>query len=219
MMMSTWNMRLVRLVLAAVLLGGLQACSGFPRLVVLHDPLTPEEHVSLGASYLQQGLNEKAEEEFRAALVRESRNIPALVSLGNLSFERGNLEEAEEFYRRVLDEMPGHPGASNNLAMVYVARGDRLDEAERMALAALQQAGPLRPYCLDTLAHIYLRQKRFQEATAALDEAEALAATAGSQVLLDRLHESRHVLSIAIVHGRQEASVCAFMDDKGRACR
>jgi tetratricopeptide (TPR) repeat protein len=219
MMMSTWNMQLIRLVLAAALLGGLQACSGFPRLVVLHDPLTPEEHVSLGTSYLQQGLTEKAEEEFRTALAREPRNIQALVSLGNLSFERGKLEEAEEFYRRVLDEMPGHPGASNNLAMVYVARGDRLDEAERMALMALQQAGPLRPYCLDTLAHVYLRQKRFQEATAALDEAEALAATAGSQGLLDRLHESRHILSIAIVHGRQEASVCAFMDDKGRTCR
>jgi tetratricopeptide (TPR) repeat protein len=218
-MMSLWHGWVMRLVLAAVLFGGLAACSGFPRLVILHDPLSPEEHVTLGTSYLQQGLTEKAEEEFRTALDQQPGNVQALVSLGNLSFERGNLEEAEQYYRRVLDEVPGHPGASNNLAMVFVARGEQLDEAERMALVALQQAGPLRPYCLDTLAHIYLRQKRYQEATAALDEAEGLAVTAGSKALLDRLHQSREVLSIAIVHGRQEASVCAFMDGKGRECR
>lgn len=203
-MMPMWNGWLIRVVLAALLFGGLQACSSFPRLVIFHDPLSPEEHVTLGTSYLQQGLIEKAEEEFLIALDRQPRNIQALVSLGNLSFERGNLEDAEDYYRRVLDEVPGHPGASNNLAMVYVARGEQLDEAERMALTALERAGPLRPYCLDTLAHIYVRQKRYREATSALDEAEALAATAGSQALLERLHQSREVLSIAIVHGRQD---------------
>lgn len=203
-MMSVWTRWWIRFSLAVVLLGGIQACSSFPRLVILHDPLSPEEHVTLGTSYLQQGLTEKAAEEFRAAIDQQPRNIPALVSLGNLSFERGDLEEAADYYRRVLDEVPGHPGASNNLAMVYVARGEQLDEAERMALTALEQAGPLRPYCLDTLAQIYLRQRRFQEATAALDEADALAATAGSQVLLQRLRESRQALSTAIVRGRQD---------------
>lgn len=196
MRLRSW--RLVWGVLIAVLLGGLQACSGFPRIIILHDPLTPEEHVTLGTSYLQQGLHEQAEQEFHAALEQQPRNIPALMALGNLSFEREDFREAESYYRKALDEVPGHPGASNNLAMVYLARGERLDEAERMTLAALPQAGPLRPYCLDTLVHIYLKQGRYGEATAALDEAEALAAASGSKALQERLRQSRQALSTAM---------------------
>ena len=196
--------RVIRGVLAALLMCGLQACSNLPRLVVLNDPLTPEEHVTLGMSYMQEGLTEKAVEEFRAALKRQPGNVPALVALGNVSFEQGKLKEAEKYYRKVLAEVPGHPGAANNLAMVYVARGEQLEEAEKMALAALAQAGPLRPYCLDTLANIYVKQKRFQEATAVLDEADTLAATSGSQALVERLKQSRQALSAAIVHGRKD---------------
>jgi predicted Zn-dependent protease len=64
---------------------------------------------------------------------------------------------------------------NNNLAMVYLTQQEKLDEAEQLANLALAQGGPLRPYVLDTMAHIYLRQGRYREAQTALKKAEALA--------------------------------------------
>jgi predicted Zn-dependent protease len=59
--------------------------------------------------------------------------------------------------------------------MVFLAQQEQLDEAERLANLALAQGGPLRPYVLDTMAHIYHRQGRYREAQTALNKAEALA--------------------------------------------
>jgi tetratricopeptide (TPR) repeat protein len=160
--------------LLTTLLGSVQACSSLPRIVILHDPLTPQEHVTLGEAYQGQGDREMAAREFEAALRQQPEYVPALIGIGNLSFEREALEEAEVFYRRALDTAPGHPGASNNLAMVYLARGERLDEAEQMARNALERGGALRPYALDTLARIYMRQGRYREARTALALAEAI---------------------------------------------
>lgn len=185
-------------VLLMILLGALQACSSLPRIVVLHDPLTPQEHVTLGESYQAQGSTELAVREFQAALRQQSDYAPALIALGNRSFEAGALQEAEEYYRRVLDAVPNHPAASNNLAMVYLSRGDRLDEAERLAKGALAEEGTLRPYVLDTLAKIYMRQERYQEARTALEEAET-ATPLESTLLRERLAQSQRELAAATI--------------------
>lgn len=190
---------LVSLVLPLLLLGwlsGLQACSGLPRVVVLHDPLTAEEHMALGTTYEAQGAQDLAAREYRAAMTDRADYAPALVALGNLAFDSGALDEAEEYYRRALASHPDHPGANNNLAMVYLKRGDRLDEAERLALKASAQGDSFRPYALDTLAHIYTRTGRYQEAQAALAEAEA-AVPAANQTLRERLAQSRQGLAPA----------------------
>lgn len=88
---------------------------------------------------------------------------------------RGALEEAEAYYRQALSTAPEDPGVNNNLAMVYLTQQEKLDEAERLANLALAQGGPLQPYVLDTMAHIYVRQGRYREAQTALNNAEALA--------------------------------------------
>lgn len=184
-------------VLLVTLLGALQACSGLPRIVVLHDPLTPQEHLTLGESYQAQGSTELAVREFQAALRLQNGYIPALVALGNLSFEAGTLQEAEDYYRKALAAVPDHPAASNNLAMVYLSRGDQLDEAERLAKSALAQEGALRPYILDTLARIYMRQGRYQEAKATLEEAETTAPIE-NKLLHERLAQSQRELTAAL---------------------
>lgn len=101
--------------------------------------------------------------------------MPALIGLGNLAFDRGALEEAEGYYRQALSTAPEDPGVNNNLAMVYLTQQEKLGEAERLANLALAQGGPLQPYVLDTMAHIYVRQGRYREAQTALNNAEALA--------------------------------------------
>jgi len=174
-------------------LGSVEACSGLPRIVILHDPLTPQEHVTLGEAYQARGLGDLATREFEAALRRQAEFVPALIGLGNLAYETNAFEESEEFYRRALAAVPGHPGASNNLALVYLARGARLDEAEGLARRAAEHGGALRPYALDTLAKIYIRQGRYREAQSALEEAAAMA-PAENMRIHQGLSRSRHEL-------------------------
>ena len=151
------------------------ACSDLPGVRVLHDPLTPEEHVTLGLTYEIEGRLEMAVQEYESALKQQQGYAPALIGLGNLAFERGEVSEAETFYREALATDPEDPGANNNLAMLYLTERENLDEAERLASQALTQGGPLRPYVLDTMAHIYARQGRYREAQTTLNKAEALA--------------------------------------------
>ncbi|MGH7227817.1 MAG: tetratricopeptide repeat protein [Nitrospiraceae bacterium] len=199
--MSVRGWSIVWVLLLSLLLGGLQACSSLPRVVVLHDPLTPTEHVTLGLTYEAQGRTEVAVREYRAALEQGHGYVPAFVGLGNLAFGRGALEEAEAYYHQALAVAPQDPGANNNLAMLYLAQSANLTEAERLARQALVQGGPLRPYVLDTMVHIYMRQGRYQEAKAALEEAEAMTPSA-NEILHERLVQSRREL--ATVYSRAE---------------
>jgi tetratricopeptide (TPR) repeat protein len=152
----------------------LSACVDLPQMRVLHDPLTPKEHATLGLTYEMQGRTDLAAREYERTLRREPGSVPALVGLGNLAFGKGALEEAETFYRKALAVDPMNAGANNNLAMVYLAQDTNLHEAEQLATQALGQSVPLQPYVLDTIAHIYARQGRFREALSALNNAEVL---------------------------------------------
>ena len=161
---------------------------------VPHDPLTAEDHVALGTAYEAQGLKDLAAREFQAALEQRKDYPPALISLGNLAFEAGALADAEEYYRRVLEVDSSQPSANNNLAMVYLQRGERLAEAERLARTALAQGGPLKPYVLETLANIYFRQGRHREVKEALDEAEVIVPSSNT-TLRARLAKTRQELT------------------------
>lgn len=177
----------------AALLAVAALASGCSHLPGFKDPLSADEHMRLGASYEDQGLRSSAVKEYGAALRKEKNFVPALVALGNLSFEDGSLVEAEIYYRKALNEQPDHAGANNNLAVVYLTRGSRLDVAEQLAHKALAGAGSLKPYVLDTLAHIYMKQGRLVDAKTALDDAE-LAAPAQNGFLRQRLAQSRRRL-------------------------
>jgi tetratricopeptide (TPR) repeat protein len=172
----------------------LAGCSLTKRVVIPHDPLTAQEHVALGEAYQAKGLKDAAEKEFRAAIEREADYVPALVSLGNLAFENNDYQQAEDYYRHALQRQPDHPQANNNLAMVYLTRGERLAEAEQLVHNALKGAPALRPYVLDTLVGLYLKQGRLNEAAAALDEAER-SVTAGPDALRERFKQLRTELT------------------------
>jgi tetratricopeptide (TPR) repeat protein len=119
------------LALLSVLL--LSGC-GLPRVVVLEDPLTPEEHLNLGVAYERQGELEGAIKEYGLA----ARKLPlGYLYLGNVYFQRGDLVEAERHYRKAMKKDPGNADARNNLAWLYYTKGERLEEAESLALEAI----------------------------------------------------------------------------------
>src|SRR6266446_6054879 len=95
------------------------------------------------------------------------------MGLGNVAYQKKDWKEAEKFYARVLKIVPHHPGASNNLAMVYLACGRPLERAEALVQDALKQQSSLQPYILETLSQIQYRQGRWAEAEATLMQAEA----------------------------------------------
>lgn len=180
---------------AAAALGsaGLSGCAGAATARV-DDPLSADEHMRLGSSYEDQNLRSAAAKEYASALRKQKDYLPALMALGNVAFQDGDLIEAEIYYRKVIKLVPDHAGANNNLAMVFLVRGSRLDTAEDLAKTALKNAGPFKPYVLDTLANVYMREGRYPDAKKILDEAEA-ACSPTNALLREHLAQSRRQLT------------------------
>jgi tetratricopeptide (TPR) repeat protein len=122
----------------ALLCAGAGACS---RFVILHDPLTAEEHNDLGVVYQAAGKPELARRAYRRALSKKPDFVVARVNLGNLDAAAERWNAAERSYRRALRDAPDDAHALNNLAWVLYRRGGDLDEAERLSRRALTMAG------------------------------------------------------------------------------
>ena len=137
-------------ILIALLIIHLQGCS-VPRILIIDDPLSPEEHVNLGLAYEKNGEFDLAEKEYRIA----SEKFPAAyVYLGNLAFTRKRSDSAESFYRKAIIADPHNADALNNLAWLYYSRKTNLDEAEQLAVKALEFGKSKRDIYRNTLEKI-----------------------------------------------------------------
>jgi len=106
-----------------------------PRIIVLKDPLTPEEHLNLGIAYEQNGEFEDAVKEYELA----AKELPlAYLYLGNAHFQKNELHKAEKFYKKSIRKEPDNADAHNNLAWLYYVKREKLDEAEVLALRAIE---------------------------------------------------------------------------------
>ncbi|OPY01395.1 MAG: Tetratricopeptide repeat protein [Syntrophorhabdus sp. PtaB.Bin184] len=134
--------------LTAGLLFCLCSCS-LPRILVLNDPLTPQEHINLGVACERSGELDEALKEYEKA----SRTLPtAYLYMGNVLFQKGEFPKAEECYREAIDRT-GDPRAYNNLAWLYYSTDKNLDEAERLAGKAAELS-PDKEEFKDTLQKI-----------------------------------------------------------------
>ena len=146
----------------------LEACGAFPRLVVLKDPLSPEEHTALGAAYEAQGKAELARAEYEAALTAGESAGP-LLGLGNLAVAEGRPDQAEAYFRRALRHEPESALLRNNLAWALLMQGKGPEEAEVLAREALAREPRLAPYVRDTLALLAKRRGDLAAARAELE--------------------------------------------------
>lgn len=139
-------------------LGRLSACGGIvlilllaacalPRIVILDDPLSAQEHNDLGVVYEQKGMYDLAEKEYRLAIDKEKGWAVPWFNRGNLAYRRGDPSEAEKMYRKALTLDRANPDIMNNLAEVLIDRGQR-EEAKRLIDRAL--AIQAKPEYLDT---------------------------------------------------------------------
>ena len=135
----------------------LSSCT-FPKIAVLHDPLTPEEHINLGVSYEKKGELDAALEQYEAA---SSKLSVAYLYIGNVYFQKNDAKHAEKAYKKAI-EKANDAQAYNNLAWLYYTRGEHLEEAEKLARKAVKlnpEAGDFR----DTLDKIIEKRSTVTE--------------------------------------------------------
>jgi len=122
-----------------------------PKIIVLDDPLSPEEHLNLGVTYEKQGDLENALREYKVA----SKKLPlSYLYMGNVYLQKKEYEEAELYYRKAIKKNPENADAYNNLAWLYYIKREKLDEAERLALKAIELNPARREVYADTLEKI-----------------------------------------------------------------
>ncbi len=146
------------------------ACS-LPRIVILNDPLSAEEHVKLGKIYEAQGKADLAAQQYEAAVKSDPKSVSSLILLADLSFQMGNYETAEGAYKKAALLQPENGDIYNNLCWVYLKQDRRIDRAEGLIQKALAATPEHRGYYLDTKGMVLLKLNRLDESIAALREA------------------------------------------------
>ncbi len=174
---------------------GLAGCGAIPKLIVLNDPLSSQEHLQLGLSYEAQGAWDLALMEYQTAL--DKGGSPSVIQgyLGNVYYGKKDYPAAEQAYKKSLRLNSRNAPILNNLASLYLIEGKDLFEAERFVQRAIEIDSARKPYYLDTLGAIYLARGEYEPALAAYREAEAAAPS--DLFLLKQLSERRnHVLEL-----------------------
>ena len=147
----------------------LSGCS-LPKIIVLHDPLSAEEHIKLGSIYASQGKTVLARDRYKAAVKQEPKNARAWSLLGDAAYTLKDYDGAERAYESALDLEPSNGDLHNNLAWVFVQQGKKFGTARELAMKALGLNPANRPYYLDTLGCILLKEGKAADAVAALEE-------------------------------------------------
>ncbi len=130
------------------------SCS-LPKIIVLQDPLTPEEHINLGVSYENKGELDAALKEYETA----SKKLPiAYLYIGNIYFQKNDFKNAEKNFKKAIKKTEDSM-AYNNLAWLYYTMNKNLEEAERLARKAVELSPQSQDFT-DTLNKIIERRKK-----------------------------------------------------------
>ncbi len=155
---------------AVLLLALLFSDCSLPQIIVLHDPLSAEEHIKLGGIYDSQGKTGLAREQYRFAVRQDPKNGRAWSLLGDIAYREKDYPDAENAYGKAGDLDPTNGDLLNNLAWVYVQQDKKLGKAQELVRAALERIPAHRPFYLDTLGVILLKEGKIPDAIAVLKE-------------------------------------------------
>jgi Tfp pilus assembly protein PilF len=144
-----------------------------PKIVVLHDPLSADEHVRLGTIYEAQGKTDLAMNQYREAVRQDKRHVRAWSLLGDVAYRLEVYAAAQDAYEAALELDPGSGDLHNNLAWVYARQDRKLGKTRELVERAMELTPDHRPYYLDTLGVVLLKQGKIREAIASLEESVA----------------------------------------------
>jgi len=152
------TMRFIFMLSLAILLVLAGGCT-MPRIMMLSDPLTPEEHLQLGIAYEKNGELDNAINEYEAAARKTPR---AHYYLGNAYFQKKEFGRAESYYKKAIKKEASNADAYNNLAWLYCVQRKNLDEAEGFVLKALELNPVKEDTYKDTLERIRKLKKTIE---------------------------------------------------------
>jgi protein O-mannosyl-transferase len=85
-----------------------------------------------GEKLVAEGRNAEAERKFREALMMNSGSVPALIDMGGVAAEKGNLVGAVDYFSKAIALDPLNPQAHYNLSMAYELMGRQAEAASEM---------------------------------------------------------------------------------------
>jgi tetratricopeptide (TPR) repeat protein len=156
------------------LLLAVSACARVPKIIVLEDPLSADEHLTLGVAYERKGELDLAAREYEAALKKDPASFQARFNLGNVRLAQKRYGAAREEYLEALELRPADPEATNNLAWAAIISGKNREDALRRMESVLGSPKRRSPPLLDTLGVLLGEFSRPVEAERAFAEAERM---------------------------------------------
>jgi tetratricopeptide (TPR) repeat protein len=143
-------------------------------------------HLAHGETLRRAGRAPEAVGALERALVDHPRSAALLAAVAAAHLDAGDAARAQAELAAALALDPDHARAEALLARALAARGERLDEAERLARRAA--AAPRAPDGLLALSEVLAARGDLAGAVAALERAAAL--TGGDPEVLDRLGDA-----------------------------
>ena len=137
----------------------------------------PNYYSNLAMCYTDQGEYDQAENNYRTALSKDSRLIPALIGLGSLLAKQGKYKEAEQYLSGIVKRQPNHVTANANYALTLQKLG-KYKEALGFAKKAAK-IDPNNAVSHSNLGNIYLDLGEFTEAQNCFRKALSLDPTYG----------------------------------------
>lgn len=160
------------------------ACPSLPEAVQwmnMTESSTPaesvDEHYSLAKCWLalarkydDSATLQRAVDRLADYLHKRPKDGEALLLIGGGYYELNQMEQAESAFRAILQNVPDHPAAANDLACLLLSQNRSLDEAEKLAQKAVSQQ-PSNPAFQDTLGRVLLARKKLDSAKSAFESA------------------------------------------------
>ena len=119
------------------------------------------------------------------AIKKFDRHLAILLSLAELRTRQTQYDEAESYYREVIEKNPKNAVAMNNLAVLLALQGVKLDESLKLVDKAIEIAGPLGAM-LDSRASVYMARDEPEKAVA-----DITAAVADSETPVRLFHQAQ----------------------------
>ena len=121
--------------------------------------------------YDKAGRAEEAVATYRSATRAQPNDYRIYLDFGNYYLNRGQFQQAEELYRRVVELAPAFSNGHINLGLARMQQG-RFAEAEKSLTAALRIRKSA--VLLVNLGALYYAQERFEDAARFFEEAIAM---------------------------------------------
>lgn len=175
----------------------LAGCSLLPKPPATDGIQIVDQHIEAALIHEENGEWNGAVAEYKKVLATDEDNLQALTNLGNVYAQLKQFEEAEVYYRAVLQLDPDSPMVNNNLAWILVVQGLNLDEAGVLIQKAMHSDPERVSVYFDTQAFLYLKLNRFNKALQSLQAAENLLVP-DDESMRSHLSHTRTVIQRAI---------------------